>query len=74
MQLGVMQGFGNHFAGLMRGSSMGERLALDLGGNGLAPDDLAAAVSPGASPSVGLGEKQTSQETPGRPSRSAFSD
>ena len=46
--------------------------ALDLGGDGVAPGDLAAAVSTGASLSGWLGQKQKSQETLGRASRTAF--
>src|SRR5271154_3487521 len=48
--------------------------ALDFGGDGMAPDNLATAVSTGASLSGWLGQRQTRQETLGRSSGTAFSD
>jgi len=48
--------------------------ALDFGGDGVAPDDLATAVSTGASLSDWLGQRQTRQEALGRSSSTAFSD
>ena len=48
--------------------------ALDFGGDGVAPDDLATAVSTGTSLSNWPGQRQTRQEALGRSSSTAFSD
>src|ERR1700726_3903974 len=48
--------------------------ALDFGGDGVAPDDLATAVSTGTSLSEWLGQRQTRQEALGGSSSPSFSD
>jgi hypothetical protein len=69
---GIHQSDGRGIEGSINRCGIG--IVLDFGGDGVAPDDLATAVSTGTSLSDWFGQRQTRQEALGHSSGTAFSD